>query len=118
DAIDLDAYRCGVGGVEPRDPSRDGPKQFLLAGYHHYGIEPPDGLQLDQALAQAAFAVIDDLLDLRDQRFGCAVADGINSDGLTAHPVGVEAECDFDGRTALDAGALDDENIAPGVSAH
>ena len=76
------------------------------------------GLELDHALAEAAFAGIHDLLELGNQRFRRAVAHRENADRLSLHPVGIEAQDGVDRGRAVGAAAGNDQGIAAGVRTH
>jgi len=61
--LEVDAF--GVRLVEPGDPDAGALEVFGFLADHENGIEPADRLELDHALAEAAFAGIHDLLDSR-----------------------------------------------------
>ena len=88
-------------------------------------LAPPRGLRscgqpagTDDVLAQPAVARIHNFFQLDDNQLGTAILDGIDADGLTAHPIDVEAHHRVDGRAALGAVALYDEQIARRIGAN
>ncbi len=91
DPIDVHAGATGVGGVEALDPGLRRSQQVRLLGDDENGVHARHHLELDVALAQAAIAGIEDLLDLGDDRLRTAVLDREDADRLPAHPVDVEA---------------------------
>src|SRR5262249_42327551 len=69
-AIDAHAGGGGIGHIEPRDPGRRRAQHLGFARDDEDRVLPRDRLELDQVLAQAAFAGIQDLLELGDDRLG------------------------------------------------
>ncbi len=114
----MHAGAAGVVGVEPLDPGLGGAQQVRLLGDDENAVHPRHRLELDVALAHAAFAGIENLLQLGDDRLGIAVLDREDADRLPAHPVDVEAERGLHDGAPLRTGALDEQEVAPGIGAH
>lgn len=90
----------------------------MLARHHEDCVHAGNRLELDDVLAQPAVAGIHNFFQFDDNRLGTAILDGIDADGLTAHPIDVEAHHRVDGRAALGAAALYDEQIARRIGAN
>jgi len=75
----------------------------VLARHHEDCVHAGNRLGLDDVLALPAVAGIHNFFQFDDNRLGTAILDGIDADGLTAHPIDVEAHHRVDGRAALSA---------------
>ena len=93
-------------------------RKFRFARNHQNRVHAPDRQELDDVVAQSAFAGIHDLFKLGDHRLRVAVLHRKDSDRLSAHPIDVETERGLDRRTALGSRALNEQQIARGVRSH
>ena len=114
----MHAGAVGVGGVEALDPGLRGPQQVGLLGDDENAVHARHHLELDVALAHAALAGIEDLLELGDDRLRIAVLNRKNADRLPAHPVHVEAQRGVHSAAAFRAGALNQQDVASGIGPH
>ena len=110
--IDPDAGAGAAGFIEPPDPRRHSAQIFRFPADDQNGVLTADRLQLDHALAQAAVAAIDDVVELRNDRLGCAVDQWVDPNRLAPHPIGIEAQHGIHGGAAVGGVALDDDEIA------